>query len=91
VIMQSWLLLQRLRKGCIKKGQQGNSVPEIIIIIIIIILIININSLALELDIYSLAHHLCKTWIFYAPRRVTLGNTHFVEEQTEMAKESLKI
>jgi len=39
------------------------------------------NPLALELDIYSLAHHLCKMWIFYEPRRVTLGNTrHFVEE-----------
>jgi len=39
------------------------------------------NSLALELDIYSLAHHLCKMQIFYEPRRVTLGNTlHFVEE-----------
>ena len=40
-----------------------------------------INPLALELDIYSLAHHLCKMWIFYEPRRITLGNTrHFVEE-----------
>jgi len=40
-----------------------------------------LNPLALELDIYSLAHHLCKMWIFYEPRRVTLGNTrHFVEE-----------
>ena len=40
-----------------------------------------INPLALELDIYSLAHHLCKMRIFYEPRRVTLGNTrHFVEE-----------
>ena len=39
------------------------------------------NPLALELDIYSLARHLCKTWIFYEPRRGTLGNTrHFVEE-----------
>ena len=39
------------------------------------------NPLALELDIYSLAHHLCKMWTFYEPRRVTLGNTrHFVEE-----------
>jgi len=28
------------------------------------------NPLALELDIYSLAHHLCETWIFYEPRRV---------------------
>jgi len=29
----------------------------------------------------SLAHHLCTIWIFYEPRRVTLGNTrHFVEE-----------
>ena len=33
----------------------------------------------LTLDIYSSAHHLCKMWIFYEPRRVTLGNTrHFV-------------
>jgi hypothetical protein len=40
-----------------------------------------INPLALELDIYSLAHHLCKMGIFYEPRRITLGNTrHFVEE-----------
>jgi len=39
------------------------------------------NPLALELDIYSSAHHLCKMWIFYEPRRVTLGNTwHFLEE-----------
>jgi len=39
------------------------------------------NPLALELDICSLAHHLCNMWIFYEPRRVTLGNTrHFVEE-----------
>jgi len=41
----------------------------------------HINPLALELDIYSLAHHLCKMCIFYEPRRVALGNTrHFVEE-----------
>ena len=41
----------------------------------------SVNPLALELDIYSLAHHLCKMWIFYEPRRITLGNTrHFVEE-----------
>ena len=39
------------------------------------------NPLALELEIYSLAHHLCKMLLFYEPRRVTLGNTrHFVEE-----------
>jgi hypothetical protein len=39
------------------------------------------NPLALELDIYSLAHHLCKVLIFYEPRRITLVNTqHFVEE-----------
>jgi len=39
------------------------------------------NPLALKLNIYSLAHHLCKMWIFYEPRSVTLGNTrHFVEE-----------
>jgi len=46
------------------------------------IILININHpLALELDIYSLAHHLCTMLIFYEPRRVTLGNTrHFVEE-----------
>ena len=42
---------------------------------------LDFNPLALELDIYSLAHHLRKMWIFYEPRRVTLGNTlHFVEE-----------
>jgi len=46
-----------------------------------------LNPLALELDIHSLAHHLCKVWIFYEPRRVTLGNTrHFVEEQTKMVR-----
>jgi len=28
------------------------------------------NPLALELGIYSLAHHFCKLWIFYEPRRV---------------------
>jgi hypothetical protein len=45
---------------------------------------IYINPLALELDIYSLAHHLCQMLIFYEPRSVTLGNTrHFVEELTE--------
>ena len=39
------------------------------------------GPLAIELDIYSLAQHLCKMWIFYEPRGVTLGNTrHFVEE-----------
>jgi len=39
------------------------------------------NPFALELDIYSLAHHLCKMLIFYEPRRLTLGNTrHFVKE-----------
>ena len=32
--------------------------------------LMHINPLALELDIYSLAHHLCKVWIFYEPRRV---------------------
>jgi len=38
------------------------------------------NPLALELDIYSLANHLCEMWIFYEPRRITSGNTrHFVE------------
>ena len=42
---------------------------------------IPINPLALELEIFSLAHHLCTMWIFYDPRRVALGNTrHFVEE-----------
>jgi len=41
----------------------------------------HINRLALELDIYGLAHHLCKMRLFYEPSRVTLGNTrHFVEE-----------
>jgi hypothetical protein len=42
---------------------------------------LTINPLALELDIYSLTHHLCKKIIFYEPRRVTSGNPrHFVEE-----------
>ena len=48
-------------------------------------------SLALELDLHSLAHHLCKMRIFYELRRVTLGNTrNFVEEWTKMARESPK-
>ena len=34
-----------------------------------------INPLTLELNIYSLAHYLCKVGIFHEPRRVTLGNT----------------
>ena len=39
------------------------------------------NPLDLELDIYSLVHHLCKMWMLYEPRRVALGNTrHFMEE-----------
>jgi len=39
------------------------------------------NPLVLELDIYSLAHHLCKMLILYEPRKLKLGNTrHFVEE-----------
>jgi len=39
------------------------------------------NPLALELNIYSLAYHLCKISIFYEPGRLTLGDTgHFVEE-----------
>ena len=46
------------------------------------------NPLALELDIYSLAHHLYNMLIFYEPRRVTLGYTrHFVRQ---MVRESLK-
>jgi len=32
-----------------------------------------INPLALELDIYSLAHQLCKMWIFYELSSVKLG------------------
>ena len=35
----------------------------------------SVKPLALELDIYSLAHNLCKLSISYEPRRVTLGNT----------------
>ena len=50
-----------------------------------------INPLALQLGFYSLAHHLCKMWIFYDPSRLTLGNTrHFVEELTKIVTESLK-
>ena len=46
-----------------------------------IISLYSINHLALEMDIYSLVHHLYKMWIFYEPRSVTLGHTrHFVEE-----------
>jgi len=41
----------------------------------------HLNPLALELDIYSLAHHLCKMSIFYEPKSLSLGNTrHFVKE-----------
>jgi len=41
----------------------------------------HINLLALELDIHSLAHHLCKMSIFYEPRRIRLGYTrHFLQE-----------
>ena len=51
---------------------------------------VRIDPLALELDIYSLAHHLCKMWLFYEPRRLKLGNTlHFVEELTKMVRGSL--
>jgi len=47
----------------------------------LVVTITTINPLTLELDIYSLAHHLCKMWIFYEPRRIALGKTrHFVEE-----------
>ena len=38
----------------------------------------SLKPLALELDIYGLAHHLCK---FYEPRRVTLGNTRPIVEE----------
>jgi hypothetical protein len=56
-----------------------------------VFVLFKINPLALELDIYSSAHHLCEMWIFYEPRRVTLGNTwQFVEEWTKMVRESLK-
>jgi len=41
----------------------------------------HINPLTLELDTYSLAHHLGKMRIFYEPRRVTLGNTRHFEEE----------
>ena len=50
-----------------------------------------INPLALELDVYSLSHHLCKLWIFYEPSSLTIGNTrHFVEELTKVVRGSLK-
>ena len=40
-----------------------------------------LNPLALELDIYIVAHLLYKMWIFYVPKQVTLWNTrHSVEE-----------
>jgi len=51
-----------------------------------------IKPLALELNIYSLAHHLCTMWIFYEPRRVTLGNArHFVERNKWRWVKSKKI
>ena len=34
-----------------------------------------IDPLALELDIQILEHHVCKMWIFYEPKKVTLSNT----------------
>ena len=44
-----------------------------------------INPLALELDISIVAHHLCKMWVLYDPKKVTLWNTrHSVEEQIEI-------
>jgi len=30
--------------------------------------LLDFNPLAVEVDIYSLAHHLCKMWTFYEPR-----------------------
>jgi len=40
-----------------------------------------INPSALEMDIQITAHHLCKTWILYKPKKVTLWNTrHSVQE-----------
>jgi hypothetical protein len=42
---------------------------------------VDFNPLVLELDIYSLAHNLCKMWLLYEPKRVTLRNRrHFIEE-----------
>jgi len=42
-----------------------------------IVFVHSINPLALELDFYSLAHHLCKMWIFYEPRRVIFFHCSF--------------
>ena len=53
------------KEVAILKKRQGNPIPPLSCHI----------PLALELDIYSLQHHLCKMLIFYEPRRVTLGNT----------------
>ena len=33
------------------------------------------NPLALEMDISIVAHHLCKMWIFYEPKKLTIWNT----------------
>jgi hypothetical protein len=51
---------------------------------------VTINPLALELDIYSSAHHTFTMWIFYEPRSVTLGNTrHFVERNKRRWRENV--
>jgi len=48
----------------------------------VMLYMLGVNPLALELDIFSLAHHLWTMWIFYEPRRITLGDTWlFVEER----------
>jgi hypothetical protein len=50
-----------------------------------------LNPLALELDMQIVAHHLCKMWIFYEPKKVTLWNTrHFVEEYNEIVQQVSK-
>ena len=49
---------------------------------------VNFNTLALELDTKIVAHHFCKMWIFYEPKKVTLWNTrHFVEEYIEIVQQ----
>ena len=60
------------------------------IIIIIIILLTFLNPLALELDLHSLAHHLCKMWIFYELRSVTLGNTRLLWRNKRRCWEKVK-
>jgi len=80
----NWRGRQRRGDGApsrtLERGRSQN-VQSLLVHCNILILITSLTVSPRELDIYSLAQHLCKMWIFYEPRRVTLGITwHFVEE-----------